>query len=86
MNFSHHAQRVRRTFALGLCAFGLGAWTHGAWADYPDKPIRWVVGFPAGGGTDVLARTVGAQLAEQARQQVVVDNRPSAGGMLAADI
>lgn len=84
MKFPNHASR-RRAVALGLCALALGAGTGHARADYPDKPIRWVVGFPAGGGTDVLARTVGTQLAEQVRQPVVVDNRPGAAGMLAAE-
>lgn len=53
--------------------------------NYPGKPIRWVVGFPAGGGTDVLARTVAAQLSIQLGQQVIVDNKPGAAGMIAAE-
>src|SRR5450830_273182 len=54
-------------------------------SSYPAKPIRWVVGYPAGGGTDFLARTVGAQLSRQLGQPILVDNRPGAGASIAAD-
>ncbi|MEJ8825419.1 tripartite tricarboxylate transporter substrate binding protein [Variovorax humicola] len=52
---------------------------------YPTKPVRWVVGYPAGGGTDFLARTVGAQVSQQWSQPVVVDNRPGAGAIIASE-
>ena len=54
--------------------------------DYPSKPIRLVVGFTAGGISDVLARAIGAKLAAGIGQQVVVDNRPGAGTTIASDI
>jgi tripartite-type tricarboxylate transporter receptor subunit TctC len=56
-----------------------------AHAAYPDKPIRWLVGYPAGGGSDFLARTLGHQLADQLKQPVIIDNRPGAAGMIGAD-
>lgn len=52
---------------------------------YPTKPVRWVVGYPAGGGTDYLARTAGAQLSQQLAQPVTVDNRPGAGAIIASE-
>ncbi|HZO02938.1 MAG TPA: tripartite tricarboxylate transporter substrate binding protein [Burkholderiales bacterium] len=53
--------------------------------DYPDKPIRIVVGFSAGSTTDILARTVGQKLNEAWAQPVIVDNRPGAGGVGASN-
>jgi tripartite-type tricarboxylate transporter receptor subunit TctC len=52
--------------------------------EYPSKPIRIVVGFSAGSTTDILARTVGQKMNEAWGQPVVVDNRPSAGGVVAS--
>src|SRR5437773_7702286 len=53
--------------------------------DYPAKPIRILVGFSAGSTTDILARTVGQKMNEAWGQPVLVDNRPSAGGVVAAN-
>jgi tripartite-type tricarboxylate transporter receptor subunit TctC len=52
---------------------------------YPERPIRIVLGFPAGGGADVVLRTVTPGLAEELGQPVIVDNRPGAGGNLGMD-
>ena len=54
-----------------------------AWGAYPDKPIRLIVPSPPGGGNDVMARLAGQKLAEAWGKQVVVDNRPGAGGAIA---
>jgi tripartite-type tricarboxylate transporter receptor subunit TctC len=52
--------------------------------DYPNRPIRVVIGFSAGSTVDVSARVIGQKLTESWKQQVVPDNRPSAGGIIAA--
>ena len=52
---------------------------------YPSKPVRLVVPFPAGGATDVLARTISLRAAEKLGQQIVIDNRPGAGGTIGSD-
>jgi tripartite-type tricarboxylate transporter receptor subunit TctC len=53
---------------------------------FPNRPIRLVVTFPPGGGTDTLARILGSQLGEVWREQVVIDNRPGASGNIGAEI
>lgn len=52
---------------------------------YPAKPLRLVVPFPAGGATDTLARTISLKAAEKLGQQIVIDNRPGAGGTIGSD-
>jgi tripartite-type tricarboxylate transporter receptor subunit TctC len=66
-------------------SFGVGAATVPA-ESYPNKPIRLLDGFPAGGGTDYVARVTGAKITERFGQTVLVDNRPGAGSALAAEI
>ena len=69
---------------MGLVALTLGACGSGLAQDYPTRPIRIVVGFSPGSTTDILARTVGQKMHEAWGQPVVVDNRPSAGGIAAS--
>jgi tripartite-type tricarboxylate transporter receptor subunit TctC len=56
-----------------------------AQTDYPNRPIRMIVGFAAGGGNDIFARLVGGKLSEILGQPVVIENKPAAGGRLAAE-
>ena len=52
---------------------------------YPSKPVRLVVPFPAGGATDILARTISQKASEKLGQSIVIDNRPGAGGTIGSD-
>src|ERR1700693_4452949 len=54
--------------------------------DYPAKPVRMIVGFAVGGGTDTTARPIAQKLSELFGQQVIVDKRPGAAGNIATDI
>lgn len=71
---------LRLLFLSGLCAQSAHA------AGYPEKPIRFVVAFAAGGSIDLLARLFAQKLTDGLGQQVVIDNRPGAGGNLSAEI
>ena len=62
------------------------AYSYAQTQSYPMKPIRMIVGFPPGGGTDVVARIIAPKLFENAGQPVVIDNRPGATGTVAAGI
>ena len=55
-------------------------------ADFPAKPIRLIVPWPPGGGTDVFARVIGQKLSERLGYTVVVDNRPGASGNIGAEM
>jgi len=79
---------TRRCAALSLTATLAILAPHGAAAAdaYPAKPVRFVVAFPPGGGTDIIARSIAQKLAERIAQQVVVDNRPGAGGNIGTDM
>ncbi|MES2609368.1 MAG: tripartite tricarboxylate transporter substrate-binding protein, partial [Pseudomonadota bacterium] len=70
---------------VGLAAAAVPAGAALAQAAYPSKPIRLIVPFPPGGGTDMIARTVAQKLADQNKWNVIVDNRPGAGGNLGVD-
>lgn len=72
-------------FALAALASVSGEAQVDAAKGYPDKPIHVIVGFAAGGGTDVIARLVGQKLTESLGQPVVVDNKTGASGILSAD-
>ena len=62
------------------------AWTVSAYAqDYPNRPIRWIVPFPPGGGADATARTISQKVSENTAKQIVVDYRAGAGGNIGTE-
>lgn len=68
----------------GLLLLGLSA---SLWAQsWPTKPIRMIIAFPPGGPTDLVSRVLAQRLSEQLGQQVIVDNKPGAGGNIAAEL
>jgi tripartite-type tricarboxylate transporter receptor subunit TctC len=71
--------------ALAVIAYFSVAESRAQTANYPDKPIKMMVGFSAGGGTDVIARIVAQKMSEGLGQSVLVENRPGASGMIAAE-
>jgi len=76
---------LRIGIALG-CASIVGGTQAAPASSYPDKPIRMIVTFPAGSGTDIVARTVGQAMSETLGQQIVIDNRAGAGGIIGSEI
>ena len=85
--FSNLYLLTRRRALLTLGSFAAAAATGGAQAQagYPSKPLRMILGFPAGGPTDNIARLLAVKLGESLGQPVVIENRPGANAVLAAD-
>ena len=75
-----------RTIAIIASATSLSQALPARAADYPSKPIRFISPFLPGGSQDVIARVIGSKLSERIGQQVVVDNRSGAAGIIAADL
>ena len=78
-------QNLRHVLVLVLllCAGGTLAASK---TDYPNRPVRYIVPFPPGGATDIVARIVANTLTEELGKQVVIDNRSGAAGTLGAEI
>ena len=75
----------RRTLGLALCAGLLAPAAAHAQAGYPDRPLRWVVGYPPGGASDTFARLIGGFMGQRLGQNVVVENRPGGGAVVATE-
>jgi tripartite-type tricarboxylate transporter receptor subunit TctC len=78
----------RRQFLhLAVGAVALPAVSRFAWADtYPSRPVHFIVGFPAGNASDILARLTGQWLSERLAQNFVIENRPGAGGSIGTEV
>jgi tripartite-type tricarboxylate transporter receptor subunit TctC len=77
-----------RRAAIGLIAMGISAIASIGSAsalDYPTRPGRWIVGYPPGGATDIIARLIGQRLSERLGQQFVIENKPGAGNNIATE-
>jgi len=84
MNFCKNFGRLGVVCALSVVGVTMGV--NGAAAlDYPTKPVRWIVGYPAGGSTDILARLIGQWLSVRLSQQFIIENRPGAGNNLGTE-
>src|SRR5580692_336670 len=69
--------------AAAACFYSAGA---ARADDYPNHPVRWLVGYPPGGSTDICARLIGQYLSEHLGQQFVIENKPGAGNNLATEM
>jgi len=75
-----------RLFGVGLATSLTLAAAPSHAENYPSKPIRLIVPFPASGATDLLARAIAQKVGTSMGQQIVVDNRPGAGGAIGSDM
>jgi tripartite-type tricarboxylate transporter receptor subunit TctC len=70
---------------VGLTGLTLAGIGEAAALDYPTRPVRWIVGYPPGGTTDILARLVGQYLSDKLGQQFIVENKPGAGNNIGTE-
>lgn len=80
---NHMHSRWTRRLLIALC---VGGWAAGSWAQSTaERPLKIVVPFGPGGGSDILARLIAPKLSEALKEPVIIENRPGAGGTLGAD-
>jgi tripartite-type tricarboxylate transporter receptor subunit TctC len=74
------------SFVTALASLVLATGAAHAQTNFPERPVRWIVPFPAGGSVDLVGRAIGQKLSELWGQQIVIDNRPAAGGRVGTQI
>jgi tripartite-type tricarboxylate transporter receptor subunit TctC len=74
-----------RLLAVGLAGLSLAGIGEAAAADFPNRPVHWIVGYPPGGTTDILARLVGQYLSDKLGQQFIIENKPGAGNNIGTE-
>ena len=79
-------QKIGKLFAIAITSVAASCPTIVAGQTWPTKPIKIVLGFPPGGATDILSRDFAAKLGEELKQQVIIENKPGAGGTIGADL
>jgi tripartite-type tricarboxylate transporter receptor subunit TctC len=78
--------RLLKTMLLGLAMLGTAVAAGAAESDYPTRPIKWIVGYPPGGTTDLLARLMGQWLSQRLGQQVIIENRAGGGNNIGTEM
>jgi tripartite-type tricarboxylate transporter receptor subunit TctC len=76
---------LKLLFRLALVLVGVAATTAASAQNFPNHPIKLIVPFPAGGPNDIIGRAVGQKMSEILKQQVIIDNRGGAGGVIGTD-
>ena len=76
----------RATLSIAVVICSAFAASSAVAQDWPSKPVRFVVPYTAGGGTDIVARMIGARLAEIHKQPFIIENRPGASGSIGGDV
>ena len=74
-----------RGFAFGMACMAAVTGSNASAADYPSRNIRFIVGYPPGGSTDIVARLMGQWLSEHMHQQFIIENKPGAGNNIATE-
>ena len=83
---SHRSKAAKLRAAWLTFGFGLTLIVGATAQDYPARPIRWIVGFPAGGSSDTIARILSSRMQERLGQTVLVENKPGAGSNIATEL
>jgi tripartite-type tricarboxylate transporter receptor subunit TctC len=78
--------RLLKTMLLGLAMLCTAVAAGAAEGDYPTRPIKWIVGYPPGGTTDLLARLMGQWLSQRLGQQVIIENRAGGGNNIGTEV